>query len=118
MAGRGLQHLKYVDAKSAVISHNTSGNNELVAAAGTNQVIQVWSYAFVVEAAVDVRFESAAGGTALSGQMAFTAAGEGISASAGGPVPIFETLANQALNMELSGAVLVQGHISYTVAEA
>lgn len=100
---------------AAAIAASTSGNNTIVAAQGASTYIRVWQYVIVAEGDVDVRWEDGADGTALSGQMHMTADGEGISATAGGLVPLFTCAANTLLNMELSGAVAVNGHISYTV---
>jgi hypothetical protein len=96
--------------KFAVIDHATSGDNTLVAAVAGKK-IRVLSIFFVVAAAVTVRFESAASGAALTGQMQFGANG-GI-ALAFNPEGWFETAAGQLLNMELSGAISVDGGLSY-----
>ena len=101
------------DIKYAVIDHASSGDNTLVAAAGAGKKIRVLSYAIVAAGAVTVRFESGASGTALTGQMSLAANG-GIACgyNEGG---WFETLANQLLNLELGGAVSVDGHLSYII---
>lgn len=59
-----------------------------------------------------MRFESAAGGTALTGVMNFGAAGDGMVLPYN-PLGWFETTAAQLLNMELSGAVSVDGALQY-----
>lgn len=100
-----------LDIKRAVIDHATSGDNTLVAAV-TNKKIRVLSLFFTVAAAVNVRFESGAGGTALTGVMNFGAAGDGI-ALPYNPLGWFETTASALLNMELSGAVSVDGALQY-----
>lgn len=94
----------------AAISGATSGDNTLVAANATKK-IRVFALAIVAAGAVNVRFESAAGGTALTGVMSFAANG-------GYVLPYneagwFETAANQLLNMELGGAVQVSGQLTY-----
>ena len=96
--------------KYAVIDNATAGDNSIVAAVDGKK-IRVLSYALVAAAAVTVRFESGAGGTALTGQMSFAANG-GVSCpfNEGG---WFETAAGAALNLELGGAVSVDGHLSY-----
>jgi len=94
----------------AVIDASVSGDNTIVAlVAGAK--IRVLSYALVCAAAVDVRFESNAGGAALTGLMSFDANG-GISVPHSW-VGHFETVAGQLLNLELSGAIQVSGHITY-----
>ena len=94
----------------AAISGAISGDNTLVAADATKK-IRVFSLYVVAVTAVTVRFESAAGGTALSGVMS-------VGANGGFVLPFnpngwFETTANQLLNMELGGAVQVSGGLSY-----
>lgn len=96
--------------KFKVIDHAVSGDNEIVALVASKK-IRVLSMAFVVAAAVTVRFESGAGGTALTGQMQFAANG-GISLPAN-PFGWFETASGVALNMELSGATSVDGMLVY-----
>lgn len=96
--------------KHAVIDHATSGDNTIVAAV-TGKKIRVISLAIVAAGAVSVRFESAAGGTALTGQMALPAnGGFAPPASRWGH---FETVAGELLNLELSGAVSVDGWLKY-----
>jgi hypothetical protein len=96
--------------KFAVINASTSGNNTIVAAV-TAKKIRVLSCFIVAAAAVTVRFESGADGTALTGQMSCAANG-------GFVLPFneagwFETAAATLLNLELSGAVNVSGSVSY-----
>jgi len=96
--------------KYAAISGATSGNNTLVAAV-TARKIRVLSIYFICAAAVDVRFEDGADGTALSGVMSFPANG-GI-ALAHNETGWFETSLATLLNMELGGAVQVSGGLKY-----
>lgn len=93
-----------------VIDVASSGDNTIVNADATKK-IRVFSLVLVASAAVTVRFESAAGGTALTGQMQ-------LAANAGFVLPFnplgwFETAANQLLNLELSGAISVDGNLTY-----
>lgn len=108
MASTRTTHLGGV--KYAAIDAATSGDNTLVAAV-TGKKIRVLSYILVSAGTVTARFESGAGGTALSGQMTM-AVNTGVSAAfnEGG---WFETAAGSLLNLELSGAVSVDGHLSY-----
>src|SRR5574343_420006 len=98
--------------KTAVISASTIGDNTLVGAV-TGKSIYVLSLFFICSTAVSVRFESGAGGTALSGVMPFPANG-------GMVLPFntgswFNTASNALLNMELSvaGSATVAGTLQY-----
>lgn len=101
--------------KTAVIDTATS-DAELVAAA-TGKRIRVHSLYLINghTAAQTVRFESSAGGTALSGQMIFAANGGLVLpwSDAGW----FETVAGQALTIELAGATTVDGGLRYTLVD-
>ena len=96
--------------KFAVINATTNGDNTIVAAV-VGKKIRVLAYSIVADAAVGVAFEDGAGGSELSGQMAFAANG-GISVPFS-PVGHFETTANTLLNIETDAAANVRGHISY-----
>lgn len=94
------------------IDHAVSGDNTLVAAV-PGKIIRVYNVVLVSSGNVIVRFESNAAGTALTGQM-------NLSASAGfAPgwcaVGQFETLEGELLNLELSGAVSVDGWLTYAL---
>jgi hypothetical protein len=97
----------------AVISASTdNGNNTLVAADATKK-IRVLSYVYVCDAAVSVRFEGGADGTALTGVMPWVA-NTGTS-SGYNPHGHFETATNTLLNMELTGTGNVFGHLTYVL---
>ena len=96
----------------AVISGATSGNNTLVAAVARHK-IRVISYTLVAAGAVAVRFESAAGGTALTGVMTLATGTPLVNGTA--REGHFETVAGELLNMELGGAVQVSGHLVYVL---
>lgn len=96
--------------KFAVINATVNGDNTIVAAVSAKK-IRVLSYSIVADAAVGVAFEDGAGGSELSGQMAFAANG-GISVPFS-PVGHFETTANTLLNIELDAAANVRGHLCY-----
>jgi hypothetical protein len=100
-----------LDIKRAVIDHATSGDNTIVPAV-TGKKIRVLSFCFQAAGAVTVRFESTAGGTALTGQMTQGAAGDGQVRNYN-PLGWFETVAGELLNMELSAAVSVDGDLQY-----
>ena len=96
--------------KYAIIDAATSGNNTLIAAVAAKN-IRVLAYVLVASDAVTARFEDGAGGTALSGQMQLGANG-GVSAGFN-PAGWFETSDNTLLNLELSDATSVDGHLTY-----
>jgi hypothetical protein len=92
------------------ISASTSGDNTLKAAVASKK-IRVTSLFLIAASAVTVRFESGAGGTALTGVMS-------LAANAGfvlpyNPVGWFETASNTLLNLELGGAVQVSGSFTH-----
>ena len=97
--------------KFAVIDAATSGDNTLVAAV-TGKKLRVLSLFLVSAGAVNVRFESGASGTALTGQMNLSGAGEGF-ALPFNPVGWFETASAALLNAELSAAISVDGALTY-----
>jgi hypothetical protein len=99
--------------KRASINGATLGDNTLVAAVAGKK-IRVLSLVLVSTGTTTVRFESGAGGTELSGEMAL-AANVGFSTGYS-PVGHFETAAGSLLNMELSAAVSVDGWIVYVEA--
>lgn len=96
--------------KFAKIDAATSGDNTLVAAV-TDKKIRVLQVMLMAAGTVTVRFESGASGTALSGQMELTAQTGFVLPYA--PVGWFETASNTLLNLELSGAVSVDGLLVY-----
>ena len=102
--------ISIAQAKFAVIDYASSGDNTIVNAVAGKR-IRVLQFALVTAGAVNVRFESGAGGTALTGVMNFAANG-GI-ATPLCEYGLFETAAGALLNMELSGAVSVDGWIVY-----
>ena len=97
--------------KFGVIDDALSGDNTLQAAAGAGIKIRVLSVMMVSAGTVTARFESGAGGTALTGQM-------NLVANSGFTLPYnpagwFETADNALLNLELSGAISVDGCFTY-----
>lgn len=95
--------------KFASIDVATAGDNTLVAAV-TGKQLRVLSYALVAGGAVAVRWKSGAA-TNLSGAMSFAANG-GV-APAWSPVGLLQTVAGDALVLNLSAAVQVSGHLVY-----
>lgn len=116
----GIAHLsgvEYLDAatpllvKRAIIDAASSGDNTLVAAV-TGKKIRVLSAFFTMTGtAVTIRFESAAGGTALTGQMT-PSQGQTITLPHN-PHGWFQTLSGELLNLELGGAQSVDGALTY-----
>jgi hypothetical protein len=102
------------EVQYAIIDHAASGNNTLVAAV-TGKKIRVVSFILVSTGTVLARFQSGAGGTALSGQMSM-AANTSISA-AFNPAGWFETAAAALLNLDLSAAISVDGVLGYVLVE-
>lgn len=99
-----------VTPKFAVINASASGDNTLVAAV-TSKKIRVLAAFLVAAGTVNTRFESGAGGTALTGQMPLVA-------NTGFVLPFcpagwFETASNTLLNLELSAAIAVHGSLVY-----
>lgn len=98
------------EIKRAAIAAASSGDNTLVAAV-TGKRIRVIFMDLLASDAVNARFESAAGGTALTGLHYLAANGGWVWPY--NPAGWIETLAGQLLNLELSGAVAVGGVLGY-----
>jgi len=98
------------DIKYAKIDAASSGDNTLVAAVSGKRIM-VLSLFYVAAGTVNVRFESGAGGTALTGQMNHVAnTGAALNYNEKG---WFVTEKDELLNLELSGAVSIDGSLSY-----
>jgi hypothetical protein len=100
--------------KTAVISASASGNTEVVAAVAGKR-IRVLQYRLVCGGDVTVKFRSAS--TDITGGMPFATNG-GISAGAPVQTPAgllfeFQTAPGEALNINLSAAIAVGGHLTY-----
>ncbi len=95
--------------KRAVIDC-ASGNNTIVAAV-PGKVIRVYQLVLISAGTVLTRWESATGGTALTGQMSLVA-NSGY-APPFNPFGHFETLEGELLNLELSDAISVDGWLLY-----
>lgn len=102
------------DVKFAVIDAAANGNNTVVAAV-TGRKIRVLAFVLVAAGTVTTRFESAADGTALTGQM--TMAVNSVISVPYNPAGWFETAAAQLLNLELSAGVSVDGMLTYVEVE-
>jgi len=100
---------------SIPIDHATNGDNTLVAAVAGKR-IRVLSFLMIASGTVTVRFESGAGGSPLTGQMPLVV-NSGM-APTYNPAGWFITNAGEALNMELSAAVSVDGVLNYDLIDA
>lgn len=99
-----------IDIKHGVIDAASSGDNTLKAAVSGKRIL-VTSLILVSAGTVNVRFESGASGTALTGQMNLIAnIGFSLNYNEYG---WFVTAKDDLLNLELSGAVSVDGCFSY-----
>jgi hypothetical protein len=102
------------DPQFGVIDDALSGDNAVVAAV-TGKKIRVLGFFLVAAGAVTARWESGAGGAALTGQMDLAA--NSPLASGFSPAGWFETAAGAVLNLELSGVVSVDGALVYTLVD-
>lgn len=99
--------------KRAIIDVASAGDNTLIAAV-TGKKIRVHSLYLVNghTSTQTARFESGAGGTALSGQSVLGA--NGVLVLPESEAGWFETAAGALLNLELGGATTVDGLLTYT----
>lgn len=95
--------------KFAAITASSSGNTTVVAAV-TSKKIRVIQYLVSASAAVNVKFRSATAGDKTG--LVYLAASGGCGA-AFNPVGHFETASGEALQINLSAAVAVGGHLVY-----
>jgi hypothetical protein len=103
---RGANTIKF-----ASISASASGDNTVISLVSAKK-IKVLSVILVASGTVSVKWRSNT--TDISGAMPLVAnSGFVLPASSPGQGHYFETAAGQALNINLSGAVAVNGHISY-----
>ena len=97
--------------KYAAIDAASSGDNTIVSAVSGKKIRVIAGHLTMTGTAVTIRFESGAGGTALTGQMT-PLQGTSISLPFC-PVGHFETAAGSLLNLELGGAQSVDGWLVY-----
>lgn len=95
----------------AKVDAASSGDNTIVAAVAGKKIRVLCGSLTMTGTAVTIRFESAAGGTALTGQMT-PAQGQTIPITYC-PMGNFETVAGELLNLELGGAQSVDGWLVY-----
>lgn len=98
--------------KYAKIAASSSGNNTIVAAVAGKR-IKVLGFWMISDGDVDVKFQSGAGGTDLTGLIYMPSSGAGVSVpvSDQGVMPLTEPGA--LLNLNLSGATAVGGAVTY-----
>lgn len=100
------------DYLRAAIAAASSGDNTIVAASAGRR-IRVYQVVLVSDGVVLARFEDGANGTALTGRMALN---DGTVVNPGfDPHGHFQTSVNTLLNLELGGAVAVDGWICYAL---
>lgn len=97
--------------KFAKIAVSSSGANTIVAAV-TGKKIRVLAWDTVANAAVNFKWQSHVTPTDLTGLYYMAGQGNGV-ARAFNPVGYFETIAGEALDLNLSGAVAVGGVLTY-----
>jgi hypothetical protein len=104
--------------KFAAISAASSGSNEIVAAVAGKR-IKVLAYTVISAGSVSMTWRSAS--TAISGAMPLAANGgaapSGGSVSPLGNMPLLQTEVGEALNINLSSAVGVYGHLTYVLGD-
>jgi hypothetical protein len=105
----GTNGVEMIDIKRAVIA--TSAENNTIVAAVTSKKIRVLSLFITAVAAMTVRFESATGGTALTGAMTM-AAGTPLVLPYN-PLGWFETVAGELLNLETATSNDCDGALQY-----
>lgn len=96
--------------KFAAIAAASSGNNTVIAAVADKK-IRVLAAQFMSAGTVNAKWQTAAGGTDLTG-LAYLIANTGMVLPYN-PVGWFETGVNALLNLNLSGAIAVGGSITY-----
>lgn len=99
MFGSGNEK-EILEVKRAAIA--ATGTDNTLVAAVTGKKIRVLELTMVVTAAAVARFESATGGTALTGQMSFGA--NSVFTLPFSPYGWMETVAGELLNLELSAS--------------
>jgi len=104
---RGTDGKVTSDVKYAKIDCSSSGANQIVAAVASKK-LRVVSYVLSASAAVNAKWQSAS--TDISGLIYMDAKGGASPSHFDG---LIETAAGEALNLNLSGAIAVGGHLAY-----
>lgn len=110
------QSLPYdsLDVRRIAVSASTSGDNTILAAV-TGKRIRLIAAALTVAGAVNAKWQSSTAGD-LSGVYVLSASGDGIVLPYN-PAGWVETVAGEALELNLSGAVAVTGHVTVMVGD-
>ena len=106
-----MTHISY---KSAVIDETNTADKEIVAAV-SGVIINVHAFVITATAAGTYRFESGAGGTALTGVMNFNT--DDTIVFPFSEVPWFATAAGSSLSMELADTGDIDGVLIYSEAD-
>lgn len=103
-------------AQFAPITAGAAGDVTVVAAGGAGVKIRVHQYTLILNTGGTVQWFSnpSAQTKPLSGPMT-PVTGGGAAPAGGGGVPLFETNANESLVLNLAGAAVVGGHVTYTL---
>ncbi|MBX4189784.1 hypothetical protein KW791_00580 [Candidatus Parcubacteria bacterium] len=96
--------------KFATIAASSSGNNTIVSAVSTKK-IRVIQMDLMADGDVNVKFQSGAGGTDITG-LSYLTLNTGL-VRGYSPIGWFETAASNLLNLNLSDAVAVGGSLTY-----
>jgi hypothetical protein len=97
----------------AAVAVSSSGNNTIVSAGGGSNKIRVLAVQLIANGTVNVKWQSGASGTDLTG-LAYLIANAGYVLPYN-PLGWFETAANTLLNLNLSAGVAVGGCITYVL---
>lgn len=97
------------EPKFAPINAASSGDNTIVAAVAGKK-IRVLAYTAIANGAVNARWQSGDAGSYLSGALPLAAQAGAAPAFGGG---LLETASGELLNLELSAAIQVSGHLTY-----
>lgn len=98
--------------RSAPLTFSANGDNTVIAAVAGNALV-VWKIALTTHAAVTITFASGAGTASPLGIYEFTTAGSLVLDGPEG-FDLFRTAIGALFNMNLSGAVAVNGTVWYT----
>ena len=96
---------------NAPISISASGQTALVAAPAATSKIRVWSFDFVSNGTVNLKFQSASND--LTGAYPLIASGGMVRAS--GTFPIWDCNLGEALNVNLDASVGIFGSLQYEI---
>lgn len=102
---------KTASRRTAAVSVAAAASNAIIAAPGTNKRIVVLGYSIFGAAAVNGTWEDS-GGTDLAGIVPLATGSRWVGSD---ECPAFILPVNVGLNLLLSGAVQVSGHVTYVI---